>query len=745
MNYPLISEYIEAIKSAEDNFKEWTNLRPVLGDDGEPVMSVGGFSVVFKMKDERDGKNYAVKCFTKEQEKRAESYRLIADELEYVSSNYLTPISYLEKELFVDTTQTDETEFPVLLMDWVEGKTLDVYIKENSIEKYILEMLTFQFCKMASWLLSQPFSHGDLKPDNILVKEDGRIVLVDYDGMFVPAMKGQKAKEMGSPNFRHPMRSEDVFNEHIDDFPVALIALSLKAFSIKNELINEFCSSDMFLFKENDFASLNNSRVTPVLLELLSDHELCSLYGIFLIALANNSLFHVSSKLFSLGNPKNSLSYGDYLYNKARGFCEAEDNKDIDYKKAFNYFYKAAQINHSNAQCCLGCCYRNGHGVKIDYEKAMKWYKISSQNGCGRALRHIAMCYEDGTGVSKNIYEAIKYYQKAIEHNDILSMVIMGKIYYYGRGGIPIDYNKAAEWYLKSAEKGNTSGMWRLADCYKMGKGVERNLRMSFEWYKQSADKGSSEGQWKLGTCYFNGEGIEKNYQIAVEWFEKAASSGDCDGLWRLGHCYQNGLGIEKNADMAFVLFKKAAEKGSSEGQWRLAQCYRYGQGVLKNIKEALCWYMKAADQGMAKAMDAYKLLNNDPSELYKDACSKIDNNKHKEAYDIFYSIALSPYGQNGLGVCFAKGYYVEKNYNTAAYWFLKAARQGFPVAQFNIGNCYYEGKGVRMDKSLAEYWHKKSAEQGYEPAKVIESWKRSPAWELIKESGINKQLSINL
>ena len=34
MNYPLISEYIEAIKSAEDNFEEVSYLRPVVGADG---------------------------------------------------------------------------------------------------------------------------------------------------------------------------------------------------------------------------------------------------------------------------------------------------------------------------------------------------------------------------------------------------------------------------------------------------------------------------------------------------------------------------------------------------------------------------------------------------------------------------------------------------------------------------------------------------------------------------------------
>ena len=63
MNYPLITEYVEAIKAAEDNFDQLKHLRPVLGDDGEPVMTSGNFAVVFKMKDEHTGKLHAVKCF----------------------------------------------------------------------------------------------------------------------------------------------------------------------------------------------------------------------------------------------------------------------------------------------------------------------------------------------------------------------------------------------------------------------------------------------------------------------------------------------------------------------------------------------------------------------------------------------------------------------------------------------------------------------------------------------------------
>lgn len=317
MNYPLISEYIEAIKSAEDNFKKLTNLRPVIGDDG-PIMSVGGFSVVFKMKDERDGIFYALKCFTKEQEGRTEAYRHITEELKDVESSYLVSIHYFDKELFVDTDQTTETEFPVLLMDWVEGQTLDKKLRglvhgclitfERMAFEYFeydfdLQLLTYRFSHLAMWLKRQPFAHGDIKPENILVREDDSLVLVDYDGMYVPTMNGQKARELGSPDFRHPSRTETDFDEHIDDFSLASILLSLKAISLQPSLIEEYGASDRLLFSEKDYLNLSESKVMDALKSLLQDAELASLYSLFILALYQNNLSQVSFRLFNLAKP----------------------------------------------------------------------------------------------------------------------------------------------------------------------------------------------------------------------------------------------------------------------------------------------------------------------------------------------------------------------------------------------------------------------------------------------------------
>ncbi len=276
MNYPLISEYVEAIKSAEDNFEELSYLRPVLDDDGLPIMTSGNFAVVFKMKDEQSGKLYAVKCFTKEQEGRAKSYKQIAEELNGISSPYLIPIKYLENELFVDTNNSNESEFPILLMDWVEGKPLDKYLRQNLKKKKTLERFLGNFYQLVKWLIAQPFAHGDLKPDNILVKNDGNLVLVDYDGMYVPSMKGQKSREVGSPDFCHPQRNEDIFDEHIDDFSILSILLSLCVFFIKPSFLNKFGAEDRLLFSKNDYLDINKSnafRNIPSIIETSTNYK----------------------------------------------------------------------------------------------------------------------------------------------------------------------------------------------------------------------------------------------------------------------------------------------------------------------------------------------------------------------------------------------------------------------------------------------------------------------------------------
>ena len=298
MQYPLISEYVAAIRDAKENLDKLAYLEPVLDNHGEPCRSNGDFAVVFKMKDPKTGRNYALKCFTDEQEGRGEAYRQITEELASVDSTYITAVKYLEQELSVN----DEA-FPVLLMDWVDGETMETYIADHYADSHAMAMLCYRFCEMAGWLRAQSFAHGDIKPDNIMVRPDGTLTLVDYDGMYVAAMKGRKSPTIGTKDFAHPLRTVDYFDETIDDFALAVIALSLKAISLDPSLYTTYGASDRLLFAASDFLALSKSKVLTALQSLLANEELKTLLSMFLMASAKKNLAMCSFRLFGLKVP----------------------------------------------------------------------------------------------------------------------------------------------------------------------------------------------------------------------------------------------------------------------------------------------------------------------------------------------------------------------------------------------------------------------------------------------------------
>ena len=592
MQYPLISEYVRAIQDASNNLDELAHLVPVLDDHGEPYRSSGAFAVVFKMKDEQTGKCYALKCFTEEQEGRAEAYRQIADELEFVGSSYITSVKYLEKEIFVDSS-CEEDEFPVLLMDWIDGETMETYIAENYQDNYAMAMLCYRFCKMAAWLRSQPFAHGDIKPDNIMVRPDGNLTLVDYDGMFVPAMKGQKSPTIGTKDFSHPLRTVDDFDETIDDFALASIALSLKAISLKPSLLDEYGAADRLLFSAEDYRDLSKSTVLAALQELMNVEEVNTLLSLFLLAKTKMNLVMCSLRLFEVSKPVIPQEYNimlqeaDKIINLSTG----------DKQKAVEIYKKFAAQGNMYAIAGLGVCYCYAQGVECDIKKGIELIEKAIKAGNPKGYNVMGVCYKWGVGVERNLEKSVEYFLISAKLGFAAGQYNLGVAFFTGKG-ISIDYKKSVLWLEKAVKQDHATAFGVLGECYREGKGVTKNLIKAFELTKYAASQGYAKDQFILGLCYANGTGVRQNYKEAVYWYRKSANQGYANAQNNLGNCYKYGNGCEKSLELAVDLFLKSSEQGNIKAFCNLAICYEEGTGVEKNIETAIAYYRKAANQG---------------------------------------------------------------------------------------------------------------------------------------------------
>ena len=474
MNYPSISDYIEALRDAEDSLSELKDLRLVYDNQGHPIMSSGNFAVVFKMQ-APTGEYHALKCFLRDQEERSERYRMIAEELQYVQSTYLVKFRYLESELFVDVPNTGGEEYPVLLMDWVDGIPLDQYLKtirnetiinETIINKTIInngygkDLLAYRFSLLARWLVTQPFAHGDLKPDNICVRDDGSLVLLDYDGMYVPALSGRKPLEQGSPHYRHPLRSTLPFDEHIDDYSLSLILLSLRAIALDETLYVRYSSSEYLLLSEQDQLNPYTSPVFKELNRLVLSLDFIDSYHTYLKSL-HDTTYYLEARNLQLLAP--ILMY--------RRGAEAGDPQGM---------YK------------LGVCYNFGEG-----------------------------------GLTEDDAKAVELYQKAAEGGTATAMFNLGFFYEYGKGGLTKDMVKAAEWYRKAAEAGNATAMYELGNYYFKGQvGLTKDDVQAVAWYRKAAEAGNAKAMFELGFCYAYGRGgLTKDEAKGREWCKKAVEA----------------------------------------------------------------------------------------------------------------------------------------------------------------------------------------------------------------------------
>ena len=282
MKFPSIINYEKAISLGEKSFANLTNIQftpsSKIGKVTIYTFGAGQFAVVFKAK--MSEKNYALRCFQKATKKSLEKYKIVSSYLKKKNLDYFSEFKYYENEIKVEGKY-----YPVILMEWIDGESIHSYIGKNIKNKKNLSKIQDLLCQLSKDLEKNKIGHGDLQSGNISIINDNgeiKIKLLDYDGIYVPGLSQLESNELGKPDFQHPKRKKEFFNEKIDRFSIWVLLTAIEAIKYDETLwdrISDGGYNDLsnFCFLSEDFRNPNNSKLFDKLIN--SNHESVEKYA----------------------------------------------------------------------------------------------------------------------------------------------------------------------------------------------------------------------------------------------------------------------------------------------------------------------------------------------------------------------------------------------------------------------------------------------------------------------------------
>jgi Leucine-rich repeat (LRR) protein len=268
MSWPLSQDYNEAIQSPESSFSdpELRTGEAATNALGIPMPRSGNFADVYEVKCP-NGSRWAVKCFTREVPGLRERYAEISRCLKAAKLPFSVDFTYLEQGMRIRGEW-----FPILKMQWVEGFTFNEFVRQYLDKPAMLEGLVQIWARMAQRLREASVAHADLQHGNVLLVPGKTanavgVKLIDYDGMYVPALAGKKSGEVGHPSYQHPQRlREGTYSLEVDRFPLLLIAAALRCIKVGGRALWEkYDNGDNMLFREAD---LRAPQTSPLFSEL---------------------------------------------------------------------------------------------------------------------------------------------------------------------------------------------------------------------------------------------------------------------------------------------------------------------------------------------------------------------------------------------------------------------------------------------------------------------------------------------
>ena len=362
----------------------------------------------------------------------------------------------------------------------------------------------------------------------------------------------------------------------------------------------------------------------------------------------------------------------------------------VDYQSQSKYYLKWSTVYKEACKIIY-----NKQSKLEDFQKAEQLLLNESRSGNVLAIHDLGKLYSTEKLGEKNDEKSFSFYREAlhaltvIEPNadsmlpyepryegqnmksaDMRSYVWyrIGKMHCYGLG-TEQDYEKAFEWFLKSAQEGNKFAQYSLANLYYYGNGVEKDLSQAFWWYRKSSEQGQPYASYAVAQMYSKGEYVAENKETAQRYY-KAALSGfleleskdqaDDNLYYKLGSMFKNGLGTEADISKAIDYFKRSAEMNNKNG------LYEYGKTLIQG---------KYIEADLNKGLECIE------------KAMKLKNSNAKRFFALEY----------------ISGEYFSQDIEKGLFMLTECADKGDSFACFQLGQFYLKGEIVTQDLERAE------------------------------------------
>jgi hypothetical protein len=262
---------------------EIVTIRTAAGPVQRPWGIEGGFAVVYKFRTKSGGVR-ALRCFrvtiSPDMQFR---YERIGPYFHTYVREITAGFKYYDAAIVVKEQGKPQNQaYPIVEMDWIDGVPLVDKIHElcRKRDRSGLKDLAEKWLSVLSMLHDAHIAHGDLSGVNAMIRVDGKMILVDYDGVYIPEFSGLDQVLLGQEDFQHPQMGQRKFHEHMDDFSALVIYTALVALAARPELWSKYATispdgklQDVnLLFRQQDFKDPQRSKLIRELEQINDQH-----------------------------------------------------------------------------------------------------------------------------------------------------------------------------------------------------------------------------------------------------------------------------------------------------------------------------------------------------------------------------------------------------------------------------------------------------------------------------------------